>query len=124
MRVQKIRYIVHPDDRNDPFFYKTTSDKFQEIVAHIDVEGNRQTIEQINDRLTVGMRNKGYIRYVVHPEDESNLYVNVDRKFEEIRVLFNEDEEKETYISQVNNYATVPDDAISSSVYAKIEIKR
>lgn len=125
MRLHKIRYIVHPDDQNHPFFSNRASDEFQEIVAQIEMENNRESIEQIHDRLTVRLKNKGYVRYIVHPDDEVNLCLDVDKKFQEIRILFDENEaDQKPYISQVNNYATVPDDSISSSVYGEIEIKR
>ncbi|MEG2053166.1 MAG: hypothetical protein RRZ92_04375 [Bacilli bacterium] len=125
MRIRKIRYIVHPNDVNNKFFHRNDSHEFKEIVAHIETDHNQQIIEQIHDRLTVRLKNKGYVRYTVHPDDAFLLGLEVGEELGEIRVLFDEDEKDgKAFIAQVNKFATVPDDTISSNVYGEIKINR
>ncbi len=125
MDIECIRYIVHPDDKNHIFFNNSNSNEFQEIVAHIDKSGSKKEILQIHDRLTIPLKNTGYIRYIVHPEDEVKQDICLNNDFPEIRILFDENEEdKKPFIAQVNGSATVPDSYVNTNVYAEIKTIR
>lgn len=51
------------------------------------------------------------IRYIVHPDDEIDLYMDVGKEFEEIKVIFDLDSTV-PFITQVHDRMTIADHAV------------
>ena len=71
MIVQKIRYIVHPDDEIN--LALTAGEQFNEIKVIFDITGEKPFITQVEDRLTIADHSI-FIKdeYVIHPLDEED----------------------------------------------------
>lgn len=71
MIVQKIRYIVHPDDEIN--LALTAGEQFNEIKVIFDVTGEKPFITQVEDRLTIADEavrvTQEFVKHPVRDED-------------------------------------------------------
>lgn len=71
MIVQRIRYIVHPDDEIN--LALTAGEKFNEIKVLFDVTGEKPFITQVEDRLTIADEavriTQEFVKHPIRDED-------------------------------------------------------
>lgn len=71
MIVQKIRYIVHPDDEIN--LALTAGEQFNEIKVIFDITGEKPFITQVEDRLTIADEavrvTQEFVKHPVRDED-------------------------------------------------------
>ena len=71
MIIQKIRYIVHPDDEIN--LALTAGEQFSEIKVLFDVTGEKPFITQVEDRLTIADEavrvTQEFVKHPVRDED-------------------------------------------------------
>lgn len=71
MIVQKIRYIVHPDDEIN--LALTAGEQFNEIKVIFDVTGEKPFITQVEDRLTIADEavrvTQEFVKHPIRDED-------------------------------------------------------
>lgn len=71
MIVQKIRYIVHPDDEIN--LALTAGEQYNEIKVIFDVTGEKPFITQVEDRLTIADEavrvTQEFVKHPIRDED-------------------------------------------------------
>lgn len=71
MIVQKIRYVVHPDDEIN--LALTAGEQFNEIKVIFDVTGEKPFITQVEDRLTIADEavrvTQEFVKHPIRDED-------------------------------------------------------
>ena len=71
MIVQKIRYIVHPDDEIN--LALTAGEQFNEIKVIFDITGEKSFITQVEDRLTIADEavrvTQEFVKHPIRDED-------------------------------------------------------
>lgn len=71
MIVQKIRYIVHPDDEIN--LALTAGEQYNEIKVIFDITGEKPFITQVEDRLTIADEavrvTQEFVKHPVRDED-------------------------------------------------------
>lgn len=71
MIVQKIRYIVHPDDEIN--LALTAGEQFNEIKVIFDITGEKPFITQVEDRLTIADEavrvTQEFVKHPIRDED-------------------------------------------------------